>query len=208
MLSHICLRFKTEGLKQQETLDSLPKSIRSSIANHLFFRTVQDVHLFKGVSADFLFQLACLWYFSRTALFSNYNWKKVSPKKTWCKLSCNEQVSEMQVEYFPPKEDVVLQNDAPSDLYIIVSGSVVSNTIVIRNLRPHLEKKPGFWEIDFCGATQPVSLVAVILQQPSHKNSPLGLFSRNQISPTNKTADTGTSWCWPHGQVSQILGGF
>jgi hypothetical protein len=25
MLSHICLRYKTEGLKQMETLDSLPK---------------------------------------------------------------------------------------------------------------------------------------------------------------------------------------
>lgn len=47
-------------------------------------------------------------------------------------FSCNEQVSEMQAEYFPPKEDVILQNDTPSDLYILVSGSVVSNTILIR----------------------------------------------------------------------------
>jgi len=34
----------------------------------------------------------------------------------------------MQAEYFPPKEDVILQNEAPTDLYILVSGAVVSTT--------------------------------------------------------------------------------
>jgi len=57
MLAHICLRFKTEGLKQQEALNDLPKAIRSSIAHHLFFPVVQKVYLFQGVSNDFLFQL-------------------------------------------------------------------------------------------------------------------------------------------------------
>ncbi|GKV36970.1 hypothetical protein SLEP1_g45051 [Rubroshorea leprosula] len=90
MLSHICLKFKTEGLKQQETLNSLPKAIRSSIANYLFFPVVQNVYLFQGVSHDFLFQL----------------------------------VSDMDAEYFPPKEDVIMQNEAPADLYILVSGAV------------------------------------------------------------------------------------
>lgn len=32
----------------------------------------------------------------------------------------------MQAEYFPPKEDVLLQNEAPNDIYILVSGTVVS----------------------------------------------------------------------------------
>lgn len=31
----------------------------------------------------------------------------------------------MEAEYFPPKEDVILQNEAPTDLYILVSGTVV-----------------------------------------------------------------------------------
>ncbi|ESR62925.1 hypothetical protein CICLE_v10014336mg [Citrus x clementina] len=90
MLSHICLKFKTEGLKQQETLVGLPKAIRSSIAHYLFFPIAQNVYLFQGVSHDFLFQL----------------------------------VSDMDAEYFPPKEDVILQNEAPTDLYILVSGAV------------------------------------------------------------------------------------
>lgn len=30
----------------------------------------------------------------------------------------------MEAEYFPPKEEVVLQNEAPTDLYILVSGGV------------------------------------------------------------------------------------
>uniref|UniRef100_A0A6M2F1P9 Potassium channel n=1 Tax=Populus davidiana TaxID=266767 RepID=A0A6M2F1P9_9ROSI len=90
MLSHICLKFKTEGLKQQETLNGLPKAIRSSIADYLFHPIAQRAYLFRGVSQNFLFQL----------------------------------VSEMEAEYFPPKEDVILQNEAPTDLYILVSGTV------------------------------------------------------------------------------------
>ncbi|KAJ0971830.1 hypothetical protein J5N97_019789 [Dioscorea zingiberensis] len=90
ILSHICLRFKTEGLKQQETLNDLPKGIRSSIAQYLFFPIVQNAYLFQGASHDFIFQL----------------------------------VTEMQAEYFPPKEDIILQNEAPTDIYIIVSGAV------------------------------------------------------------------------------------
>ncbi|CAI9100218.1 OLC1v1037168C1 [Oldenlandia corymbosa var. corymbosa] len=92
MLSHLCLKFRTdsEGLEQQETLDSLPKAIRSSISHFLFYSLVDKVYLFRGVSNDLLFQL----------------------------------VSEMKAEYFPPKEDVILQNEAPTDFYILVTGAV------------------------------------------------------------------------------------
>ncbi|KAJ4708333.1 Potassium channel like [Melia azedarach] len=34
-------------------------------------------------------------------------------------------VSEMKAEYFPPREDVILQNEAPTDFYILVTGAVV-----------------------------------------------------------------------------------
>lgn len=91
MLNHICLRFRTEGLKQQETLDMLPKAMRSSISLYLFFPVVQGSYLFKGVSSGFIQQLA----------------------------------TEMQPEYFAPKEDIMLQNDKPSDMYLLVSGAVV-----------------------------------------------------------------------------------
>ncbi|KAM0934958.1 putative cyclic nucleotide-binding domain, potassium channel, voltage-dependent, EAG/ELK/ERG [Dioscorea sansibarensis] len=92
MLAHLCLKFRTdsEGLQQQETLDALPKAIRSSISHYLFYSLVLKVYLFKGVSNDLLFQL----------------------------------VSEMKAEYFPPREDVILQNEAPTDFYILVTGSV------------------------------------------------------------------------------------
>ncbi|XP_012842221.1 PREDICTED: potassium channel KAT3 [Erythranthe guttata] len=90
LLSHICLKFKAEGLKQQETLNGLPKAIRSSISHYLFYPVVQNVGLFRGVSQDFLFQL----------------------------------VPEMEAEYYPPKEDVILENEAPTDAYILVSGAV------------------------------------------------------------------------------------
>ncbi|XP_058198580.1 potassium channel KAT3-like [Rhododendron vialii] len=90
VVSHICLDFKTEGLKQKETLNGLPKAIHSSIAHFLFFPVVQNVRLFEGVSRNFLFQM----------------------------------VPEMEAEYFPPNEDVILQNETPTDLYILVLGAV------------------------------------------------------------------------------------
>ncbi|KAK6139608.1 hypothetical protein DH2020_026649 [Rehmannia glutinosa] len=88
MISHLGLKFRTdsEGLQQQETLDSLPKAIRSSISHFLFYSLVDKVYLFRGVSHDLLFQLG---------------------------------------EYFPPKEDVILQNEAPMDFYILATGAVV-----------------------------------------------------------------------------------
>ncbi|KAK7347465.1 hypothetical protein VNO80_21995 [Phaseolus coccineus] len=99
MLAHLCLKYRTnsEGLQQQETLDSLPKAIRSSISHHLFYSLIDQVYLFRGVSDDLLFQL----------------------------------VSEMKAEYFPPKEDVILQNEAPTDFYILVTGAV--DLVVLQN---------------------------------------------------------------------------
>uniref|UniRef100_A0A0D9UY69 Potassium channel n=1 Tax=Leersia perrieri TaxID=77586 RepID=A0A0D9UY69_9ORYZ len=90
MLSHICLRYKTEGLKQKETLDSLPKGIRLSIACNLFLPVIEKVYLFHGVSFTCMHQL----------------------------------VTEMEAEYYPPREVVILQNEAPTDVYILVSGQV------------------------------------------------------------------------------------
>lgn len=59
MLAHLCLKFRTdsEGLQQQETLNALPKAIRSSISNYLFYSVIDKVYLFQGVSSDMLFQL-------------------------------------------------------------------------------------------------------------------------------------------------------
>ncbi|CAN4076979.1 unnamed protein product [Withania somnifera] len=57
MLSHICLKFKTEALQQKETLNVLPKAIKSSIAHYLFFPIVQNISLFQGVSRDLVLQL-------------------------------------------------------------------------------------------------------------------------------------------------------
>ena len=62
MLAHLCLKFRTdsEGLQQQETLETLPKAIRSSISHFLFYSLVDKVYLFRGVSNDLLFQLVMI----------------------------------------------------------------------------------------------------------------------------------------------------
>ncbi|XP_068635480.1 potassium channel KAT3-like [Aristolochia californica] len=134
MLSHICLRFKTEELKQQETLNGLPKAIRASIAHFLFFPIIQKVYLFQGVSYDFLFQL----------------------------------VPEMQAEYFPPKEEVMIQNEFPADIYILVSGSV--DFLVRANENPQVrhsgEAGEMFGEIGvLCDKPQPFTVKTRELSQ-------------------------------------------
>ncbi|KAK7351400.1 hypothetical protein VNO77_10830 [Canavalia gladiata] len=91
MLAHLFMKYRTdlEGLQQQEIIESLPKAIRSSISQYLFYPLLDKVYLFSGVSSDLIFQL----------------------------------VTEMKAEYFPPKEDVILQNEAPTDFYIFVTGA-------------------------------------------------------------------------------------
>ncbi|XP_010254477.1 PREDICTED: potassium channel AKT1-like [Nelumbo nucifera] len=115
MLAHLCLKYRTdsEGLQQQETLESMPKAIRSSISHFLFYSLIDKVYLFRGVSNDLLFQL----------------------------------VSEMKAEYFPPKEDVILQNEAPTDFYVLVTGAV--DLVVLKNGVEQVvgEAKSG----DICG---------------------------------------------------------
>ncbi|XP_058780988.1 potassium channel AKT1-like [Vicia villosa] len=90
MLSHLLMKYKTdlEGVQQQEIIDSLPKAIRSSISYCLFYKLMDGVYLFEGVSKDLIFQL----------------------------------VTEMKAEYIPPKQDVVMDNEAPSDFYLFVTG--------------------------------------------------------------------------------------
>ncbi|KAK2984439.1 hypothetical protein RJ640_022582 [Escallonia rubra] len=90
MLAHMQLKFKTAELQQEEVLQDLPKAIRSSIAQHLFRRTVENTYFFKGVSDDLIGQM----------------------------------VSDMKAEYFPPKVEIILQNEIPTDFYIVVSGAV------------------------------------------------------------------------------------
>lgn len=92
MLAHMQLKFKTAELQQEEVLEDLPKAIRSSIAQHLFRKTVEKTYLFKGISEDLSSQL----------------------------------VTDLKAEYFPPKVEVILQNEIPTDFYIIVSGSMVT----------------------------------------------------------------------------------
>ncbi|XP_027182280.1 potassium channel KAT3-like [Coffea eugenioides] len=107
MLAHVTLKFKTAELQQEEVLEDLPKAIRSSIAQHLFRKTVESTYLFKGVSEDFIVQL----------------------------------VPEMKAEYFPPKVDIIIQNEISTDFYIIVSGAV--DVITYKNGTEQFLSKTG-----------------------------------------------------------------
>ncbi|KAL5975147.1 Potassium channel kat3 [Asimina triloba] len=42
-------------------------------------------------------------------------------------------VSEVKAEYYPPKVDIILENEIPTDFYIIVSGSVAPPMMMVMN---------------------------------------------------------------------------
>ncbi|GMI88188.1 potassium transport 2/3 [Hibiscus trionum] len=90
ILAYMCLRFQAESLNQQQLIEQFPKSIYTSICQHLFLPIVEKVYLFNGVSKETLLHL----------------------------------VAKMKAEYMPPREDMVMPNDTPEDVYIIVSGEV------------------------------------------------------------------------------------
>ncbi|XP_042467449.1 potassium channel KAT1-like [Zingiber officinale] len=130
MLSHICLRFKTQWLKLQDPLNDLPKGIRSRIAYERFFPILRQTYLFRGVSLNFLNQL----------------------------------VTETQAEYFPPRVDVMLQNEAPTDLYIIVTGAVNLRSTVdgAEQVHGRLGPREVFGEMwALCGSPQPCTAQTV-----------------------------------------------
>uniref|UniRef100_A0A804MY08 Potassium channel n=1 Tax=Zea mays TaxID=4577 RepID=A0A804MY08_MAIZE len=134
MLSHICLRYKTESLKQKETLDSLPKGIRSGIAYHLFFPVIEKVYLFRGVSYTCMLQL----------------------------------VTAMEAEYFPPRELVILQNEAPTDVYILVSGAVEERFVIdgVENVQGVMYAGEIFGEIGaLCSVPQPFTICTTKISQ-------------------------------------------
>ncbi|KAI5420955.1 3-ketoacyl-CoA thiolase 1 [Lathyrus oleraceus] len=81
ILSHLSLKFKTDGLKQQETINSMPKAIRATISHHLFYPVVQKSYLFQQVSHDFLFQLVTthiLYFYSLFTITSNIQNNRLS----------------------------------------------------------------------------------------------------------------------------------
>lgn len=119
MLAHMQLKFKTAELQQEEVLEDLPKAIRSSIAQHLFHRTVENTYLFKGVSEDLIGQMVKHLSLSLSLCIFLYMFLTNTLRLY------SLQVSEMKAEYFPPKVEIILQNEIPTDFYIIVSGAVV-----------------------------------------------------------------------------------
>ncbi|RDY12654.1 Potassium channel AKT1, partial [Mucuna pruriens] len=54
-----------------------------------------------------------------------------------------QMVTEMKAEYFPPKEDVILQNEAPTDFYIFITGA--ADLIIHKNGMEQVvgEVRPG-----------------------------------------------------------------
>lgn len=128
ILAYMCLKFKAESLNQQQLIEQLPKTIFTSIQQHLFLPIVENVYLFKDVSREIILLLVSRTCHNAllTSLDVHFHAKRFGILR--CQMSLifnlNEQVAVMKAEYIPPREDVIIQNESPDDVYIIVSGEV------------------------------------------------------------------------------------
>ncbi|RLN08373.1 hypothetical protein C2845_PM11G19480 [Panicum miliaceum] len=79
-----------------------------------------------------------------------------------------ELVMEVQAEYFPPKDDIILQNEGAADIYVIVSGAVNLITTVNGNEQVYGKIKEGdmFGEVAaLCDLPQPFTCRTATLSQ-------------------------------------------
>ncbi|XP_051194187.1 potassium channel KAT1 [Lolium perenne] len=79
-----------------------------------------------------------------------------------------ELVMEVQVEYFPPKEDIILQNEGAADVYLIVSGAVNMITTINGNEQVYVKVTNGdmFGEVGaLCNMPQPFTFRTAELSQ-------------------------------------------
>jgi len=79
-----------------------------------------------------------------------------------------ELVMEVQAEYFPPTEDIILQNEGAADIYVIVSGAVNLITTVNGNEQVYgkIEEGDVFGEVAaLCDLPQPFTCRTATLSQ-------------------------------------------
>ncbi|XP_055820664.1 potassium channel KAT3-like [Solanum dulcamara] len=98
----------------------LPEGIKEQMLAHLTFRfKTAELHQ-EEVLEDFPKAIRCsiAQHLFHTTLENTYPFKGVSED------FLVQLVSEIKAEYFPPKVDIVIQNEIPTDFYIIVSGAV------------------------------------------------------------------------------------
>ena len=120
MICHILqLKFKTECFQHENTIATLPKA---SVAQTLFLDTIFRLYLFAQLPRS-----AGAFIIFLNTTFSLDEHEVSSRFYIFLADRFRVKVSEMRVEFFPPKEDIILVNSAPSEFYIVVNGAVVSS---------------------------------------------------------------------------------
>ncbi|KAM1966292.1 hypothetical protein ACFX15_046532 [Malus domestica] len=90
MLAHLCLKIRKdwEEFQQQEPLDSLPKTICSSISHYLFYSLINVVYLIHRVSNDLLFPLVSEMKAIGITSFAKAPMEFLSPVELQLRMAC------------------------------------------------------------------------------------------------------------------------
>nr|CAD18901.1 inwardly rectifying potassium channel [Zea mays] len=144
--------------------NQLPDKIKQQMLSHfcLQFKT-------EGLSQQAM--LNCLPKGIRSSIAYNLFFTIIRKAYLFHGVSNNfiaELVMEVQAEYFPPMEDIMLQNEAAADIYIIVSG--VANLITTANgneqVYEKVEEGDMFGEVGaLCDIPQPFTCRTTTLSQ-------------------------------------------
>nr|AAR21352.1 inward rectifying shaker K+ channel [Zea mays]AAR21353.1 inward rectifying shaker K+ channel [Zea mays] len=144
--------------------NQLPEKIKQQMLSHfcLQFKT-------EGLSQQAM--LNCLPKGIRSSIAYNLFFTIIRKAYLFHGVSNNfiaELVMEVQAEYFPPMEDIMLQNEAAADIYIIVSG--VANLITTANgneqVYEKVEEGDMFGEVGaLCDIPQPFTCRTTTLSQ-------------------------------------------
>lgn len=85
------------------------------------------------------------------------------------------QVADMEAEYIPPREDVIIQNEAPDDIYIIVSGEV-------EMIDCETDKEKVVWELSSGGMFGEVGAFCSMPQSFTYRTKTLSQLLRLKTS--------------------------
>ncbi|XVF48480.1 hypothetical protein PTKIN_Ptkin03bG0193700 [Pterospermum kingtungense] len=114
------MRDAINELLRYASKNRLPEGLREQMLAHmqLKFKTaeLQQEEVLKDLPKAIRSSIA--QHLFRTTVEKTYLFKGVSEDLV------SQLVSEMKAEYYPPKVEIILQNEIPTDFYILVSGAV------------------------------------------------------------------------------------
>ncbi|KAJ6913571.1 hypothetical protein NC651_017132 [Populus alba x Populus x berolinensis] len=110
------MRNAIDQILRYASKNRLPEGLRKQVLEHmqLKFKTAELQQVRSSIAQHLFHSIV-----AKTYLFKGVSEDLIT-----------QLVSEMKAEYFPPKVEIILQNDIPTEFYVLVTGAVVLSKLV------------------------------------------------------------------------------